>query len=175
MPRTKGEIQGLPLEEEGLVDAREMARLIRAACLMAQPPLGDMGALATAMTKAGRPTVRKRCYDFAPMTGPPRSVPSVAELFLIAAITRPPGGLAHFGPAFPALWPLLEADLARTPRIRDFQAEPVRAFFLACEQCGKRSPVMENVRHPGPRLDSMLREWAETHRQEAHPREGGKE
>ncbi len=160
MPRTKGDTRGLPKEEEGLVDARELARLIKAARMIGDPPMGNQVDLAEAMTKAGRPTAVQRVYDIEGA----RAVPSVAELLLIATVTRPPGGLAHFAPAFPTLWPVLEADLARAPRIAGMIAEPVRAFFMCCETCSTVSSVMDNVRYPGPRLDSMLRKWAADHK-----------
>src|SRR6266705_5383535 len=43
MPRTKGDTRGLPKEEEGLVDARELARLIKAARMIGDPPMGNQG------------------------------------------------------------------------------------------------------------------------------------
>jgi hypothetical protein len=160
MPTTKGETRGLPKEEEGLLDVEELRRLIKAARAMAVPALPNQKALAEAMTRAGRPTFERRAYDFE--AG--RVVPSAAELLLICAVTRPPGGLAHFAPAFPTLWSTLEADLVRTPRIAGVSVEPVRGFFVVCDVCGERSPVMDNVRYPGPRLDSMLREWTASHK-----------
>lgn len=160
MPRTKGETRGLPKEEEGLVDARELGRLIKAGRMMGRPPLTHQPDLAQAMTRAGRLTAVERVYDIEAA----RAVPSIAELLLIAAVTRPPGGLAHFAPAFPSLWPTLEADLARAPSIAGMTVEPVRAFFCVCDECGSVSPVMDNVRYPGPRLDTMLRKWATDHK-----------
>jgi hypothetical protein len=160
MGKTATETKGLPIKEAGLVEIDELAHLIKSARIMARPPMLNQEALAQAMTKAGVATPTLRVYGFETR----RIMPSATELLLIAALTRPPGGLAHFAPAFPKLWTTLETDLARTPRIAGVKVEPVRACFAVCDECGEVSPTMDNARYPD-RLDSVLREWTAKHKE----------
>lgn len=160
MGKTATETRGLPIKEADLVEIGELAHLIKSARIIAQPPMLNQQALADAMTAAGLATPVLRVYGFESS----RIMPSATEILLIAALTRPPGGLAHFAPAWPKFWPALEIDLARTPRIAGVRVEPVRAFFVACDECGEISPVMDSMRYP-ERLDSMLREWTAKHKE----------
>lgn len=127
----KGLIPGLPRGEEALLDAAKLGLRIKAARMIAEPPMVTAEELAAEMTAFGCETPTSRVYAWEAQPHP-RAVPSLTSFLVLVAVTAPPGGLKFFAPVWPELWPLIERGLNGQSREGDLDVESPDALCPKC-------------------------------------------